>query len=158
MRDAMRDWTDGVGLNAQVDDARDDARDEEDDDEEDADVDEATGNYFGRAAKAPPAPEGANPFAASAANTPFSFKPPERHVASSGGFTFGASPATAPIQPEMDELRAELAELRRAQYPQYEENNLSSFSFLLKPRFDLLRGLVRPDLVRVVGADAGKSF
>ena len=67
MRDAMRDWTDGVGLNAQVDDARDYARDEEDDDEEDADVDEATGNYFGRAAKAPPAPEGANPFAASAA-------------------------------------------------------------------------------------------
>jgi len=80
----------------------------------DSDVEPATGNYFGRAAKAPPAPEGANPFAASAANTPFSFKPPERHVASSGGFTFGASPATAPIQPEMDELRAELAELKKA--------------------------------------------
>ena len=58
------DWTDGACLRAQSDDAREDART---DDEEDADVDAVTGNYFGRAAKAPPAPEGANPFAASAA-------------------------------------------------------------------------------------------
>ena len=35
-----------------------------------SDVDEATGNYFGRAAAAPAAPEGANPFASSFSAAP----------------------------------------------------------------------------------------
>ena len=42
------------------------AREDEDEDEgnsEDSEVDPTSGNYFGRAAAAPPAPEGANPFA-----------------------------------------------------------------------------------------------